>query len=346
MTVVSGQLSVVGNNTGAKLMSGKIFVWLLTTVLLSTAPTADAQQTKKVARIGVLSQSNANFMSTQLEAFRQGLRAFGYVEGQNIAIEYRYAEGKLDRLPDLAVELVRLKVDVIAATSTPAVLAAKNTTKEIPIVFHTLGDPVASGVVASLAQPGANITGLTMGGAELDGKRLELLKDTIPKLSRATILWNPASSGIQLRLKETRAAAQALKLQLQSLEVRRPEDIEPAFDAATRAKTGAMIVTQAPPITNNAKRIVDLAAKHRLPTIYGQRQWPDTGGLMSYGGNIEDGYRQLATHIDKLLKGAKPADIPVERAMKLELIINLKAAKQIGLTIPPNVLVRADKVIR
>jgi putative ABC transport system substrate-binding protein len=185
-----------------------------------------------------------------------------------------------------------------------------------------------------------------MGGAELDGKRLELLKDTIPKLSRAAILWNPASSTIQLGLKETRAAAQALKLQLQSLEVRTPEDIEPAFDAATRAKTGALIVTQAPPITNNAKRIVDLAAKHRLPTIYGQRQWPDTGGLMSYGGNIEDGYRQLATYIDKLLKGAKPADIPVERAMKLELIINLKAAKQIGLTIPPNVLVRADKVIR
>ena len=166
------------------------------------------------------------------------------------------------------------------------------------------------------------------------------------KFSRAAILWNPASSAIQLRLKETRAAAQALKLQLQSLEVRGPEDIEPAFDARTRAKTGALIVTQAPPITNNAKRIVDLAAKHRLPTIYGQRQWPDIGGLMSYGGNIEDGYRQLAIYIDKLLKGAKPADIPVERAMKLELIINLKAAKQIGCTIPPNVLAESGPVIR
>jgi putative ABC transport system substrate-binding protein len=327
-------------------MVRKLSIFIFVTVILASVLFAQAQQPKKVARIGVLSQSNANFMSTQLEAFRQGLRAFGYAEGQNIAIEYRYAEGKLDRLPDLAVELVRLKVDIIAATSTPAVLAAKNTTKEIPIVFHTLGDPVASGVVASLAQPGANITGLTMGGAQLDGKRLELLKDTIPKLFRAAILWNPASSVIQSGLKETSAAAQALKLQLQSLEVRRPEDIEPAFDAATRAKTGAMVVTQAPPITNNATRIVDLAAKHRLPTIYGQRQWPDTGGLMSYGGNIEEGYRQLATYIDKLLKGAKPSDIPVERATKLELIINLKAAKQIGLTIPPNVLVRADKVIR
>ena len=322
-----------------------IVVWL---VALALAPfrIVEAQQPKKVAQIGVLNQSSANFMSKQLEAFRQGLRELGYVEGQNVAIEYRYAEGKLDRLPDLAVELVRLKVDVIAATSTPAVLAAKNTTKEIPIVFHTIGDPVASGVVASLAQPGGNITGLTMGDAELNGKRLELLKDAIPKLSRAAILWNPTSTGTQLSLKETRAAAQALKLQLQSLEVRRPKDIEPAFDAATRAKTGAMIVTQAPPITTYAKRIVDLAAKHRLPTIYPQRQWPDTGGLMSYGANLEDGYRQLATYVDKLLKGAKPADLPVEQPMKFELVINLKAARQIGLTIPPNVLARAAKVIK
>ena len=327
-------------------MNRKISILTLCAMLLTLCVSAQAQQSRKVTRIGVLSQSSANFMSTQLEAFRQGLRDFGYVEGQNIAIDYRYAEGKLDRLPGLAVELVRLKVDVIAATSTPAVLAAKNTTKEIPIVFHTIGDPVTSGVVASLAQPGGNITGLTMGVAELYGKRLELLKDAIPKLSRAAILWNPTSTSTQLSLKETQAAAQALKLQLQSLEVRRPEDIEPAFDAASRAKTGGMIVTQAPPITTYAKRIIDVAAKHRLPTIYPQRQWPDTGGLMSYGSNVEDSYRQIATYIDKILKGAKPADLPVEQPTKFEFVINLKTANQIGLTIPPNMLARADKVIR
>ena len=326
-------------------MSGKIFVWLLTTVLLGTV-SAEAQQLKKVARIGVLAQSNAYFLSTQFEAFQQGLRELGYVEGKSIVIEYRHAEGKLDLLPNLAAELVRLKVDVIVASSTPAVLAAKNATKEIPIVFHTIGDPVASGVVASLARPGGNITGLTMGGAELYGKRLELLKETIPKLSRAAILWNPMSTATELSLKETQAAAKALNLQIQSLEVRSPGNIEPAFDAAARTKTGAIIVTQAPPITTHPKRIVDLAAKRRLPLIYPQRQWPDTGGLMSYGANVDESLRQLATYVDRILKGAKPADLPVERSTKLELVINLKAAKQIGLTIPPNVLARADRVIR
>ena len=328
-------------------MNRKIAVCLLTTALLSIAPFASAQQPKKVPRIGVLAQSSALFLSTHFEAFREGLRELGYVEGKSIVIEYRYAEGELDRLPALADELVRLKVDVIVASSTVSVLAAKKATKEIPVVFETIGDPVASGVVASLARPGGNITGLTMGsGADLYGKRLELLKETIPKLTRAAILWNPMNTAAQLALKQSQATAQALNLQIQSLEVRRPEDIEPAFDAATRAKTGAMMITQNAPITTYRQRIVDLAVKHRLPLIYPQRQWPDTGGLMSYGSNVDDIYRRLASYVDRILKGAKPADLPVERSTKLELIINLKAAKQIGLTIPPNLLARADKVIK
>jgi putative tryptophan/tyrosine transport system substrate-binding protein len=225
-------------------------------------------------------------------------------------------------------------------------LAAKNATKEIPIVFHTIGDPVASGVVASLARPGGNITGLTMGGAELYGKRLELLKETIPKLSQAAILWNPTSTGIKQNLDETQTAARSPRLQIQSLEIREPEDIEPAFEVAIRSKAGAMLITQSPPITIYPKRIIDAAAKHRLAVIYPQAQWADMGGLISYGANVEDSYRYLASYVDKILKGSKPAELPVERSRKLELVINLKTAKQIGVIIPPNVLARADKVIK
>jgi ABC-type uncharacterized transport system substrate-binding protein len=319
---------------------------LVAMMLLAVAVIADAQQPKKVPRVGVLGQSSAHVLWTQLEAFRQGLRELGYVEGKTIAIEYRYAEGELDRLPGLADELVRMKVDVIVVSSTPAVLAARNATKEIPIVFHTIGDPVASGVVASLARPGGNVTGLTMGGAELYGKRLELLKETIPKLSRAVILWNPTSTVIKQDVDETQTAARTLKLQVQSLEIRNPEDIDPAFESAIRSKTGAILITQSPPITTYPRRIVDVAAKHRLPVMYPQGQWPDMGGLMSYGANIDDSYRYLASYVDKILKGSKPAVLPVERSKKLELVINLKTAKQIGLTIPPNVLARADKVIK
>jgi ABC-type uncharacterized transport system substrate-binding protein len=314
--------------------------------VIGVVPAAQAQQPAKIARIGLLAQSSADFLSSQLEAFRQGLHELGYIEGKNIVIEYRHAEGKLDRLSALAGELVRLKVDIIVASSTPAALAAKNATKDIPILFETIGDPVASGVVASLARPDGNITGLTMGGAELYGKRLELLKETIPKLTRAALLWNPTSKAAQLNVKETQAASQALKLQIQSLEVRSSEDIEPAFDAAIREKTGAMMITQSAPITTYSKRIVALAAKHRLPLIYPQREWPDRGGLMSYGSNVENSYRRLAVYVDRILKGARPADLPVERSTKLELVINLKAAKEIGLAIPPNVLARADRVIK
>jgi len=327
-------------------MGTRAIVVLIIGLTLASVHLADAQQTNKIARIGLLFQSSPSFTSPQIEALRQELRELGYVEGKNVAFENRYAEGRLDRLPALAGELVRAKVDVIVATSTPGVLAAKNATNEIPIVFHTINDPVETGVVASLARPGANITGLTMGGAELYGKRLELLKETIPKLSRAVFLLNPTTSAGQLNLKEALAAAEALKVQIQSLEVRTPEDIAPAFEAAIRAKSGAMLITQIPPISTHSKRIIDLAAKHRLPVIYPQRQWADSGGLMSYGANVNDSYRQLATYVDRILKGGKPADLPVERARKLEFIINLKAAKQISLTIPPNVLTRADQVIK
>jgi putative tryptophan/tyrosine transport system substrate-binding protein len=326
-------------------MSTKVFVLVLATILLATVPPAHAQQpSAKVPRIGYLSAALRS--GDRGEGFRQGLKELGYIQGKSITIEYRFAEGKIDRLSDLAGELVRLIVDVIVATSTPAVVAAKSATREIPIVFNTTGDPVERGVVATLARPGGNITGITRGGAELYGKRLELLKETIPKLSRAAFMWNPESSAAELNLKETQASAQALGLQFRSLEVRTPEDIEPAFDAAVRAKAGGIVMAGVPPINTHPKQIVDLAAKHRLPAIYNQSQWPDAGGLMSYASNTVDSDRHLARYVDRILKGAKPADMPVERTMRFELIINLKTAKQIGLTIPPNVLARADRVIK
>jgi putative ABC transport system substrate-binding protein len=315
-------------------------------MLFALCEGARAEQAARILRVGLLAQSSAHFLSPHFKAFRERLRELGYVEGKNFIIEARYAEGKLDQLAPLAGELVRLKVDIIVASSTPAALAAKKATSEIPVVFETIGDPVATRVVTSLARPGGNVTGLTMGGAELYGKRLELLKETIPKLSRAGILWNPTSSAAQLSFNETQAAAQALKLRIQSLEVRRAEDIEPAFAAATQDASGAVIVTQSSPITTYRRRVIDFAVKHRLAAIYPQRHWSESGGLMSYGSNLDDNYRRLADYADKVLKGTRPAELPVERSTKFELIINLKAAKQIGLTIPPNVLARADRVIR
>jgi ABC-type uncharacterized transport system substrate-binding protein len=318
----------------------------LCALLIALNLPVQGQSRKKVARIGLLGQSNASFASPQTDALREGLRELGYVDGENMVFERRYAEGELDRLPGLARELVGLKVDIIVASSTPGILAAKDSTKEIPIVFHAINDPVETGIVSSLARPGSNVTGVTMGGAELYGKRLELLKETIPRLARAGFLLNPTTSGGRLNLEAILAAASVLKMQIQSFEVRTSEDIERAFEAASRAKSGALLITQIPPLSTHSKRVIDLAAKRRIPVIYPQRQWPDSGGLMSYGANVVDSYRQLAIYVDRILKGASPADLPVERARKLELIINLKTAKQIGLTIPPNVLARADRVIR
>jgi len=324
-------------------MKRKITVLTLCALLFVATFHAEAQQTKKVPRIGYLS---SGFRSFHTEAFRQGLRELGYVEGKNITIEYRDAEGKIERYSDLASDLVSLKVDVIFVPSTPGALAAKNATKTIPIVFTSVGDPVGSGLVASLARPGGNITGLSTLAPDLSGKALELLKETVPKVSRVAVIRNPDNPGKTHSLRETEVAARAFGLQLQPLEVRGPSDIEPAFQAARREQAGGLIVLRDVVTVGQTKRIVELALKNRLPTIYNDRDFVDAGGLMSYGPNMSDLFRRAAVYVDKILKGAKPADLPVEQPTKLEFIINLKTAKQIGLTIPPNVLARADKVIK
>jgi putative tryptophan/tyrosine transport system substrate-binding protein len=321
-------------------MRGKISVWLVATLLLTTAPIAQGQQAAKVHRIGYLASGSPSSDAARTEAFRQGLRELGYVEGQNIVIEYRYAEGKADQFAQLAAELVRLKVSLIFTSSTPGVLAAKRASSTIPIVFGAINDPVAAGLVASLARPGGNITGLTNLSPDLEGKRLELLKETFPKVTRVAHLWNPDSPGSGM------AAAQALGLQLQSLEVRNPSDFDSAFDAALRERSQALITSPNPLINTHYKRIVEFAAKNRLPAIYSQRVYVEGGGLMSYAPDINANFGRAAVFVDKILKGAKPAELPVEQPTKFELVINLKAAKQIGLTIPPNILARADRVIR
>ena len=315
-------------------------------VLAVTAAVAQAQQSKKVPRIGYLSVLSPSSDSTRIEAFRQGLRELGYVEGQSFAIESRYAEGKLNRLLELAGELVRVKVDVIVVGGSTATRAAKNVTKLIPIVMAHGSDPVELGLVASLARPGGNITGLTHLAPELGGKRLELLKDIIAQLSRVAVLTDPGTQGHGPQIKELEVAARALGLQLRPVEVRGANELESAFSAMTTARAGAFIGLQQPTLDSLRERIVDLAAKNRLPGMYPNSEYVETGGLMSYAADIVAMFRRAATYVDKILKGAKPADLPVEQPIKFEFIVNLKAAKQIGLTIPPNVLARADRVIR
>ncbi len=316
----------------------------LATLILISTHLAEAQQRKKVPRIGYLNIIEDPSLES---AFRKGLGERGYVEGQNIQIEYRYAGGKVQRLPELATELVGLMVDVIVASSGQSTDAARRATKTIPIVFPVSFDPVASGFVASLARPGGNLTGLSTLNPELAGKRVELIKDVVPRISRAAVLWNPTNSGSAVfALKETEAVAKGLGIRLQTLEVRRREDLENAFRAASREQAGALIVMPDIFLQSLQGRIRDLATKNRLPAIYGRSESVEAGSLMSYGANIPDLYWRAATYVDKILKGAKPADLPVEQPTKFEFVINLKAAKQIGLTIPPNVLVRADKVIR
>ncbi len=302
---------------------------------------AEAQQSGKIPRIGYLHLR----LDPSQEAFLQGLRELGYMEGQNIIIYHRSAEGKRDRLPALAAELVRLKVDVIVALSPPTARAAKNTTTTIPIVMRSTSDPVRSGFVASLARPGGNITGLWSISGELIGKRLELLKEVVPGLSRVAVLWKSGRrSGV--RFKKTEVAARALGLQLQFLQVRDPSDFQGAFEAATREQAGALITLRTPITVLHRKQIADLALESRLPAVYDDRRFVLAGGLMSYGTNLAALHRRAATYVDKILKGAKPADLPVERPTKFELIINLKTAKQLDITIPPEVLMRADKVIK
>jgi len=305
----------------------------------------EAQQTAKIPRLGYLMAFSPD-QSLDLKAFRQGLATLGYVEGKNIVIEYRYAEGKLNRLPDLAAELVALKVDIIVALNPPSALAAKHATKTIPIVMRSTDDPVTTGLVESLARPGGNVTGLTSMATDLIGKRLEILKEAIPRISRVAVLRNPSAADASLKWQEVETAARALKLQIHSVEVSRPNDFEGAFKAAIKNRDQALFVLRNPLIVNNGTKIAELAIKNRLPAMYDDHEFVDAGGLMSYGTDLADLHRRAATYVDKILKGRTPADLPVERPMKFEFVVNLKAAKQIGLTIEPNVLVRADRVIR
>jgi putative tryptophan/tyrosine transport system substrate-binding protein len=325
-------------------MKAKILLYALPALILATIHLAEAQQPKKVPRIGILSPgSSASPTSARYDSFRQGLRELGYIEGKNILIESRYAEAKQDQLPDLATELVQLNVDVIVTATAPAVRAAKKVTSTIPIVFAAVADPVRDGLVSSLARPGGNITGLTTFGPELDGKRLELLKETFPTITKVAYLWNPGSPGTAPAMRE---AARALGLQLQSLEVRSAKDFDGAFEAVLKEHAQALTAASVPVIAINQQRIVDFAAKNRLPAIYPYSEFIDAGGLMFYGVNFLDLFRRAAIYVDKILKGAKPADLPFEQPRKFEFVVNLKAAKQIGLAIPPNVLARADRVIR
>jgi putative ABC transport system substrate-binding protein len=322
-----------------------LFTIVMTCVGLAGA--VDAQQPTKIPRIGYVSGSgNLNIPGLQVEAFRQGLRDLGYVEGKNIVIEFRYIEGLSDRTPSLVAELVQLKVDVVVVTNPPAVLAAKQATKSIPIVIVTTEDPVTTGIIDSLARPGGNITGLSILTKELSGKRLELLKEAVPGISRVGVLWS-AVSGRRTNFEYYEAAAHLLKIPLQSIQVRGPNpDFEEAFQVAAKGRVSALVTVRTAQLSPYQNRIADLAIKNRLPSMLEGSAWVEAGGLMSYSANEADQFRRAAYFVDKILKGAKPADLPVEQPMKFELVINLKTAKQIGLTIPPNVLARADRVIK
>jgi putative tryptophan/tyrosine transport system substrate-binding protein len=304
---------------------------------------AEAQQAKKVPRIGVLFIGSQN--QPHLAAFKQGLREHGYTEGKDIVLEYRYAEGRYDRLPELASDLARMKVVVIVTTSNMSAHAARKATNTIPIVMAT-GNPLEQGLAASLAKPGGNVTGLSVMGVELSGKRIEILKETFPNMGRVAVLWARGQSEAVLGFKETQEAVQAFSLKLQSVELQRAEDMEKVFAEIPKARPNALFVILSPFVTLHSKRIVELALKHNLPGMYPTRQFAEEGGLMAYGPLIADLYRRAATYVDKILKGAKAADLPVEQLTKFEFIINLKTTKQIGLTIPPNVLARADRVIK
>jgi len=315
-------------------------------VLVTGAAIAEAQQPTKIPSIGYLTTPLLSANAARVEAFHQGLRELGYVEGKNIVIEWRSAEGKLDRAPALAAELVRLKLDVIVTGGPQSTRAAKEATITIPIIMAFDNDPVGNGFVASLARPGGNITGLSTLYPEISGKQLELLKEIVPRLSRLAVFGNSTHPGNAQALKETELAAGALAVQPQYLDVRDPKDIETAFREASKGRANGVLMLQSAILNSQRKQIADLAIKSRLPAIYPQTEYMEAGGLIYYGTNTLDLFRRAATYVDKILKGAKPADLPVEQPKKFEFIINLKAAKQIGLTISPNVLARADKVIK
>jgi len=326
-------------------MNRRTFLCGLTLGTLALPFAAEAQQAGKVPRIGFLFYGSPG-PSPEIDAFRQGLRELGCIEGQNITIEYLFASGRVERLPELAAELVRLKLDVIVTPGTPASVAAKQATSTIPIVFAGVADAVGAGLVVNFARPGGNITGLTGISAELGGKRLELLNKVAPKPSRVAVLYNPADRSNVLVLKELQESARALRLTLQPLGVRGPGEFEGAFVAMSRKGAHALFGAAGVLTTEHRKTIVDLAAKSRIPAMWGERQFVDAGGLMSYAVNFYDQVRRAATYVDKILKGAKPADLPVEQPTKFELVINLKTAKALGLTVPPSLLQRADEVIQ
>ena len=321
---------------------------LAATMLITLSVPVEAQQAGKIFRIGFLDGSTASGSTGLLEAFRQELTKLGWIEGKNITIEYRFAEQKFERLPELAADLVRLKVDLIVVTSPRPALVAKSATSTIPIVMVSVGDPVAAGLVASLARPGGNVTGFANLQPELNTKRLEILKDAVSKLGRVGLLWpHGATIGVDLQLKEIRPAAVALKLNLEEIETQvDAKSLESAFQTAKQKQVDAIMTTGTPFFLAERKRIVELAVKYRLPAIYPQDEFVEAGGLMSYGTDYVDLYRRAAVYVDKILKGAKPADLPVQQATKFEFVINLKAAKQIGLTIPRRVLERANQVIK
>jgi putative ABC transport system substrate-binding protein len=313
-------------------------------VLLASPLVARAQPAEKVPRVGFLLGFSPG-PSREVDAFQRGLRELGYIEGQNIAIEYRYARGQVERLPDLAAELVRLKPDVIVAPYTPPALAAKRATTTIPIVFAVVADAIGAGLIANLARPGGNITGLTSTGAELGGKRLELLKHVVSKVSRVAVLYNPADQSNVLVLKQLQESAPNLGLTLQPLAIRGPGDFEGAFSATTRERTHAMFGAPGVLTSEHKEVLVGLAAKRRVPALWGHREFVDAGGLMSYAVNFYDQIRQTAVYVDKILKGARPGDLPVEQPTKYELVINLRTAKALRLTIPQSVLLQADQVL-
>jgi putative ABC transport system substrate-binding protein len=328
-------------------MTKKIMLFALCSLLLAPCVSVQAQQPKKVHRLAYLSAASPSSTGHLVKAFREGLRELGYIEGREITIDYRYAEGKgAERLPSAAAELVSLRVDVIVTGGSTATGAAKKATVTIPIVMAQDSDPVAAGFVASLARPGGHITGLTNIAPELAGKRLELLKESIPQISRVAVFGTSTNPGVGQALREMERAAGTLGVQLKYLDVRSPRDIEPAFQGARRGRADAVLIVSSPVLFSQRAHVAELAVKSRLPTIYIRAEFVEDGGLMSYATSITDLYRRAATYVDKILKGAKPGDLPVEQPTKFEFVINLKTAKQIGLTIPPQVLARADRVIR
>jgi putative ABC transport system substrate-binding protein len=331
----------------SELIDGRLpFIVTVTLMIFASAFAADAQQPKKVPRIGFLATVSPSTISDRVEAFRQGLREVGYVEGKNIMIEWRYAEGKADRLSGLAAELVRLKVDLIISAAPIPTRSAKQATSTIPIVMAFDDDPVGSGFVASLARPGGNITGLSALSPEISGKQLGFLKEIAPGLSRVGVLGDVTRPGVPQALREINLAAGIFGMRLQYLDVPTSNDIETVFRAASRERAEAVLVLVGPVLMSHRTRVTNLAAKNRIPAMYERAEFTDAGGLMFYGASISDMFHRAATYVDKILKGTKPAELPVEQPKKFELIINLKAAKQIGLTIPPNVLARADRVIK